>query len=113
MSKVKHIFDTLKIGAGIIGAKEGIEYVNGGGGFDTMFENIYMSVVDGGEILYGFSNSSIDYLSTISNNELMMGFGIGVISNIAAGFIKSEYGSITNLIKRKRLKEEPIYSRFR
>lgn len=112
MSKIKHIFDTLKIGAGIIGAKEGVEYLDDGV-FDTISENIYSSVVYGGEILSEFSHSGIDYLNIIPDNELMVGFGIGVVSNLAAGFIKSEYGSITNLIRRKKIKEESIYSRFR
>ena len=112
MSKVKHIFDTLKIGAGIIGAKEGVEYLNDGV-FDTMFENIYSSVVSGGDILCELSYSGMDYLNIIPDNELMVGFGIGVVSNLAASFIKSEYGSITNFIRRNRLKDESIYGRFR
>ena len=112
MSKVKHIFDTLKIGASIIGAKEGVEYLDDGV-FDTMFENIYTSVVSCGKILSELSHPGMDYLNIIPDNELIVGFGIGVVSNLAAGFIKSEYGSITNLVRSKRLKEESIYNKFR
>ncbi|NOQ56297.1 MAG: hypothetical protein GQ477_05855 [Nanohaloarchaea archaeon] len=112
MSKINHIFDTLKIGTGLIGVKETSEYLDADV-FGSVFEDVYSVIVESGDMLSDLSYPGIDYLGIFPDKELMVGFGIGIISNLAAGFIKSEYGSITNLMRCKRLKEESIYSRFR
>jgi len=103
----KHMIDTLKIGAGLIGLKEGIGRVE-----SDMLESVYAYAAGCGDLVYEVSQAGADYFSIMPYNDLLAGFGIGVFANLTAGFIKSEYGSLTNFIRRKRLSDEFTYSRF-
>ncbi|NOQ37650.1 hypothetical protein GQ472_02060 [archaeon] len=103
----KHMIDTLKVGAGIIGIKEGIGRVE-----SDMLESVYAYAAGCGDLIYEISQTGVDYLHIIPDNELLAGFTIGVVANLTAGFIKSEYGSLANFIRRKKLSDEFIYSRF-
>ena len=109
MVNAKYLIDTLMIGAGFIGLKEG---------YDAGFlENVYLSLIDKSDVLYAsifdISISGSEYLHTLPNNELIAGFAIGILSNLTAGFIKNEYGSLSNFLLRKKDTKTSIYSRFR
>jgi len=107
MTDGKHMIDTLKIGAGIVGIKEGIGRVE-----SEMFGSAYVYAAECGDLIYNISLSGADYFHIMPDNELLAGFGIGIFANLTAGFIKSEYGSLANFIRRKRLSDDFIYSRF-
>ncbi len=103
----KHMIDTLKIGAGIVGIKEGIGRVE-----SDMLGSAYAYAAGCGDLIYDISLSGVDYFHIIPDNELLAGFGIGIFANLTAGFIKSEYGSLSNFIRRKKPADEFNYSRF-
>lgn len=103
----KHMIDTLKIGAGIIGIKEGISCFE-----ISMLESVYAYAAGCSDMIYDISQAGADYLYFMPENELLAGFGIGIVANLTAGFIKSEYGSIANFIRRKKPADEFAYSRF-
>lgn len=107
MADGKHMVDTLKIGAGLIGLKEGIGRVE-----SDMLGNIYASVAGCGDQVYEVSQAGVDYFYIMPYNDLLAGFTIGVVANLTAGFIKSEYGSFANFIRRKKPADEFTYSRF-
>ncbi|MCK4809272.1 MAG: hypothetical protein KAS90_06630 [Candidatus Aenigmarchaeota archaeon] len=107
MTSRKHMTDTLKIGAGIVGIKEGIGRVE-----SDMLGSAYAYAAGCGDLIYNISLSGADYFHIMPENELLAGFTIGVVANLTAGFIKSEYGSLANFMRRKKLSDEFIYSRF-
>ncbi|MCK5062776.1 MAG: hypothetical protein KAR23_02505 [Candidatus Aenigmarchaeota archaeon] len=105
MPKESCILDTIKIGAGFIGIKEGIE--------TFALEDIYTSALGCPDMAYSFARTGAELMCSMPEYEILAGFTIGVFANLTAGFIKSEYGSLSNFIRRKRLADEYAYSRFR
>ena len=103
----KHMTDTLKIGAGIVGIKEGIGRVE-----SDMLGSAYMYATGCGDLIYEISQAGVDYFYIMPENELLAGFTIGIVANLTAGFIKSEYGSLANFLRRKKIADEFTYSRF-
>lgn len=94
----KHILDTLKIGTGLIGLWYGIEYFSP--------EEMYEMVLDCPDTVYGVASECSDIIWDLPNSEIVVGFGIGVVANLTASFIKTEYGGFCNFIRRKRVKKE-------
>ncbi len=107
MAGRKHMIDTLKIGAGLIGLKEGISCLE-----ISMLESVYAYAAGCSDFIYDISQSGADYFYIMPDNDLLAGFTLGIVANLTAGFIKSEYGSLTNFIRRKRIADELTYSRF-
>ncbi len=107
MADRRHTIDTLKIGAGFMGLKEGIDKVE-----ISMLESVYSSAAGYGDVIYDISQAGADLIYILPDNDLLAGFSLAVIANLTAGFIKSEYGGLSNFIRRKKITDEHSYSRF-
>ncbi len=99
MAMIRQTIETLKIGGGIMGAKYSLE--------NLTLQDIYESAIsfnpDPGALTY----AGLATIENIPQDDMLLGFGLAVMSNIMAGIIMEEYGSITDMIKGKK-KEGPF-----
>lgn len=101
--------DTLKIGGGLIGVRYGIENYSP--------EETYNSIVDGSCNFYDILNTDIagttmEFVYALPDNEIVIGFTIGIVSNLTAFLIKEEYGGFRNFIRGKKVEKGHIHTRF-